>query len=186
MFSDDVKLMAQTIWSKLNMAVLMPEDFPAVLLSEMKPEIDKYKEALHWCSGSSDFGPDGQARTGWLRICEPLLNSDIVPHSWTANNTPIYAEDDLRLDLNFNKNGVPVIKAFVRNNDRYTNKEPIDISMEEYRTYVYANGDTYTIQNPKQLYIRDSGGHRVVDDKEAHIIASGWKSIRIPKENLRF
>lgn len=35
--------------------------------------IDRYIEALQWCSGSADFGPGGQAREGWLKLCEPLL-----------------------------------------------------------------------------------------------------------------
>lgn len=35
--------------------------------------IDEYREALIWCSGSADFGLTGEAREGWLKICEPLL-----------------------------------------------------------------------------------------------------------------
>ena len=74
-----------------------------------------------------------------------------------------------------------------KNNDRYTNKEPIDISMEPYRTYAYANGSHYTVSKPTQLYIRDTGGHRVVDsDDIAHIIKSDWLAIRIPASALKF
>ncbi len=31
------------------------------------------KEALIWCSGSTDFGPGGKAETGWNKTCRPLL-----------------------------------------------------------------------------------------------------------------
>ena len=37
--------------------------------------ISEYMEALIWCSGSADFAEGGQAREGWLKICQPLLNS---------------------------------------------------------------------------------------------------------------
>ena len=33
----------------------------------------KLIDALKWCSGSPSFGPEGEAREGWLRICQPLL-----------------------------------------------------------------------------------------------------------------
>lgn len=35
--------------------------------------IGKLEEALIWCSGSADFGPNGQAREGWIKLCAPLL-----------------------------------------------------------------------------------------------------------------
>ena len=35
--------------------------------------INQHKDALIWCSGSADFGPGGQAREGWLKVCEPLI-----------------------------------------------------------------------------------------------------------------
>ena len=35
--------------------------------------IDEYIEALKWCTGSSDFAEGGQARKGWLKICQPLM-----------------------------------------------------------------------------------------------------------------
>jgi len=35
--------------------------------------LDRYREALIWCSGSADFGPGGQAEKGWEKICKPLL-----------------------------------------------------------------------------------------------------------------
>lgn len=36
-------------------------------------EIDNLVEALFWCSGSQDFAPGGLARSGWEKICKPLL-----------------------------------------------------------------------------------------------------------------
>jgi hypothetical protein len=37
-------------------------------------KLDKYKDALIWCSGSEDFQyPDGKARIGWEKLCMPLL-----------------------------------------------------------------------------------------------------------------
>ena len=45
-----------------------------VALAEAFAErLDRYIEALQWCSGSADFGTGGQARKGWLKLCEPLL-----------------------------------------------------------------------------------------------------------------
>ena len=36
--------------------------------------LDKYIEALIWCSGSADFGPDGIAFDGYNKIREELLS----------------------------------------------------------------------------------------------------------------
>ena len=36
--------------------------------------IDEYRRALMWCSGSADFGPEGQARYGWLQGVQPLID----------------------------------------------------------------------------------------------------------------
>jgi len=45
-----------------------------VELAEAFAEIlEEYIEALHWCTGSADFGEGGQARKGWLKLCAPLL-----------------------------------------------------------------------------------------------------------------
>lgn len=35
----------------------------------------KMQEALIWCSGSADFGEGGQARKGWLNLCQPLIDN---------------------------------------------------------------------------------------------------------------
>lgn len=40
---------------------------------ENKDIVEKYKNALKWCSASKDFGENGIAREGWLKICESLL-----------------------------------------------------------------------------------------------------------------
>jgi hypothetical protein len=39
----------------------------------------------------------------------------------------------------------------------------VDITSEHYRTYTYADGRRFRIDNPKTLYILANGGHRVVD-----------------------
>ena len=36
-------------------------------------QIDKYIDALRWCSGSEDFGHGGKAHIGWNRIVTPLI-----------------------------------------------------------------------------------------------------------------
>jgi hypothetical protein len=48
---------------------------------EPKPghEVTKLREALIWCSGSTDFQEGGQARKGWLNLCAPLLNNFPAP-----------------------------------------------------------------------------------------------------------
>ena len=37
--------------------------------------IDEYREALIWCGGSADFGPEGQAREGWLKGVKPFIDT---------------------------------------------------------------------------------------------------------------
>jgi hypothetical protein len=39
-------------------------------------EVNRYKEALIWCSGSEDFNVGGKAREGWLKLCEPLIKNN--------------------------------------------------------------------------------------------------------------
>ena len=44
---------------------------------EVREVIEKYKEALIWCSGAEDFQyPDGKARVGWEKIVQPLLKKE--------------------------------------------------------------------------------------------------------------
>ena len=57
---------------------------------------------------------------------------------------------------------------------------------ESYRTYHYPNGESYTINNPVQLYILEDGGHRVTDGTQAHVIRRGWVAITVPQEALAF
>lgn len=46
-----------------------------VNLAEVFADIlDKYIDALRWCSGSNDFAPKGKARRGWMKIQRELLS----------------------------------------------------------------------------------------------------------------
>ena len=45
----------------------------AALLQAVSEERDEMREALIWCGGCTVFGPGGQAREGWIRIVQPLL-----------------------------------------------------------------------------------------------------------------
>lgn len=44
-----------------------------VEMEAVKSERDKLLEALQWCSASSDFQAGGFARSGWLKLCAPLI-----------------------------------------------------------------------------------------------------------------
>ena len=44
-------------------------------LLRLRAERDAMFEALVWCSGASDFQPDGKARDGWLSLCRPLIDT---------------------------------------------------------------------------------------------------------------
>lgn len=39
----------------------------------LQESLQKYKDALRWCSGSKDFQEGGIAQPGWEKICAPLL-----------------------------------------------------------------------------------------------------------------
>lgn len=53
-----------------------------------------------------------------------------------------------------------------------------DISTEEFREYVYPD-ITIRIDNPRELNVAKSGGHRVLDaEGMSHYIPSGWKHLR--------
>jgi hypothetical protein len=43
------------------------------LVELFERELEKYKEALIWCSAASDFQVGGKAREGWKRLCQPLI-----------------------------------------------------------------------------------------------------------------
>jgi hypothetical protein len=50
----------------------------------------------------------------------------------------------------------------------------VDISSEEYRTYVFPGGDEVTIQRPLKLSV-SAGGHRLFDEGGiSHYIPKGW------------
>ena len=34
------------------------------------------RDALRWCGGSPSFAPEGEARKGWVKLVEPLLDGD--------------------------------------------------------------------------------------------------------------
>jgi len=44
------------------------------LATEFARAIDQYREALIWCSGSSDFNEGGGARIGYVNLCVPLID----------------------------------------------------------------------------------------------------------------
>lgn len=53
---------------------------------ELRVLIARYQGALLWCSGSSDFSPEGQAFEGWKSLCVPLMKppdktGDFLPQS---------------------------------------------------------------------------------------------------------
>ena len=51
---------------------LLPEPGPEVVEGLIN-EIEKLRDALQWCGGSADFGYEGKAHAGWVKICKPLL-----------------------------------------------------------------------------------------------------------------
>lgn len=60
-----------------------------------------------------------------------------------------------------------------------------DISLEQYRTYVYPNNVTYTINRPKLLHVKakpEGHSHRVVSETaggnvKSHYVPAGWIAI---------
>jgi hypothetical protein len=58
-----------------------------------------------------------------------------------------------------------------------------DISTEQYRVYIFANGEV-KITEPLFLYVSKSGGHRLVDKAGfSHYIPTGWLHLYwLPKE----
>ncbi len=50
-----------------------------------------------------------------------------------------------------------------------------DISSEDERTYVFADGVEVKIRRPLKLNVSKSGGHRIYDaQNQSHYIPSGW------------
>jgi hypothetical protein len=55
----------------------------------------------------------------------------------------------------------------------------IDISSEMYRAYEFANGKIIHIDEPLQLNVSKSGGHRLLDNSGiSHYIPQGWVHLR--------
>ncbi len=52
-----------------------------------------------------------------------------------------------------------------------------DISSEAWREYTYTDGYVIRIEGPQQLYVADSGSHRVFDGHATTYIPSGWRQI---------
>ncbi len=42
-------------------------------LEAVNKERDQLLDALQWCSASADFQAGGFARSGWLKLCAPLI-----------------------------------------------------------------------------------------------------------------
>ena len=50
---------------------------------------------------------------------------------------------------------------------------------EKSRTYIYPDGFQYTIKNPKKLFVKKSGSHKIVDKNGVnHYITKGFRVIR--------
>lgn len=60
---------------RLEAPAAVVDDVSRIVLAH----IAKHEEALVWCGGSADFGPGGQAREGWLKLCAPLLQGMSSP-----------------------------------------------------------------------------------------------------------
>ena len=43
----------------------------------LQARIDEMVDALVWCSGSADFAENGKARTGWIEMCQPLIDAEL-------------------------------------------------------------------------------------------------------------
>jgi len=48
-------------------------EMDADLFTVFAEVIERYRDALMWCSGSADFGPGGKACEGWNKIARPLI-----------------------------------------------------------------------------------------------------------------
>ena len=45
-----------------------------ILAEKFAELLDEYIKALQWCGVNVDFCPNGIARMGWVKICQPLLS----------------------------------------------------------------------------------------------------------------
>jgi hypothetical protein len=60
-----------------------------------------------------------------------------------------------------------------------TNLEFEDISTEQFREYVFPDGEVVRIDSPLKLHVSDSDAHRVFDaEGESHYIPPKWIHLR--------
>ena len=43
---------------------------------ELEQRVVDLRDVLKWCGGSPSFVPEGEARKGWVKLVEPLLDGD--------------------------------------------------------------------------------------------------------------
>lgn len=55
--------------------------------------------------------------------------------------------------------------------------DPKDISNEVWREYTFTDGYEIRVFNPQELYVADSGSHRVFDGHVTTYIPAGWRKI---------
>jgi hypothetical protein len=115
---------------------------------------------------------DGKLVPLELYIQDELLT---LEEDMTANNTPTTTST------------APAVSSDPAGFSKY------DISTEQYRTYHYSNGSTYTVKNPKTLFTKNVKGwvdtHRIVDvDGLTHCPTKGWINISwyAPSEPVSF
>jgi hypothetical protein len=54
-----------------------------------------------------------------------------------------------------------------------------DISSEQFREYVFPEGETVRIESPLKLHVSESDAHRILDAKgESHYIPPKWIHLR--------
>jgi hypothetical protein len=54
-----------------------------------------------------------------------------------------------------------------------------DISTEQFREYTFAGGQILRIENPLQLNISESGGHRIFDAQGfSYYVPKGWLHLK--------
>ena len=71
MISENAMHKAAQAWCK---PIASNKVMDAELAEAFAEIIDEYREALIWCSGSADFGPEGQARDEWIKGVQPLID----------------------------------------------------------------------------------------------------------------
>jgi len=72
----------------------------------------------------------------------------------------------------------PVIELRLSPEMEKLRSEWVDISSEQFRIYVFDNGDSIVIDEPQWLHI-STGGHRIVDSNEvSYYVRYGWRCIR--------